>query len=733
MLQETIARAGLAEVAEKVLAGERLSAEDGLRLYRAPDLNVVGWLANLARERRHGNRAYYVRNQHINYTNVCEKACRFCSFFTRKDGPAPYVLSIEEVRQRVRHHRDEPLSEIHVVGGIHPGLPYEYYLDLLRAIREERPGIHIRAFTMIELQQIRKVANKPLAEVLQELKEAGLCSLPGGGIEVLSSRLHDELFERKLDGDEWLATARAAHLAGLPSNATMLYGHLESDTERVEHLLRLRALQDETGGFVTFIPLSFHPEQTLLSHLPGPTGEDDLRAIAVSRLMLDNFPHIKAFWVMSSAPVAQVALWYGADDVDGTVLRYEVTRDARRGTRQHLTQEQLISLIREAGRVPVERGSQPESQRAGKTTSPGGTDAFRSLARRVERGERLSAADGVALLQHPHLPELGALATLVRFRKNPERAVTYVVGRNINYTNVCWVQCRFCTFHRRADSAESYVLSREAILRKIEEVVALGGTEILLQGGLNPRLKLAWFEELFREIKACFPVHLHSLSPTEVLHLARLEERSVEETLARLRQAGLDSLPGGGAELLVEDVKAHIAPRKHSPAEWLGVMRAAHRLGLPTTATMVYGFGETPAQRVEHLLRLRALQDETGGFTAFIAWSFQPEGSALGGHKASGYDYLRTIATARLLLDNFPHIQASWLTQGPKIGQLALHYGVDDFGSTVMEENVISAGNSPFLMPIEELERLIQAAGFEPRRRDTLYRNIFTKRAASPA
>jgi cyclic dehypoxanthinyl futalosine synthase len=391
----------------------------------------------------------------------------------------------------------------------------------------------------------------------------------------------------------------------------------------------------------------------------------------------------------------------------------------------------LVELIREAGRQPVERDTlyRPigESAPAGKTRPIAvgeGASTFAAVAAKVERGERLNAADALALFRHPHLPELGALATQVRFRKNPERAVTYVIGRNINYTNVCWVGCRFCTFYRRPGAADAYVLSREEIRRKVDELLAVGGSEVLMQGGLNPKLGIEWYEELFRDLKARYPIHLHALSPTEIHDLARHSRLSIEETLTRLRAAGLDSLPGGGAELLVEAVKERIAPHKHSPAEWLALMRTAHHLGISTTATMVYGFGETLDQRIEHLLRLRALQDETGGFTAFIAWSFEPEGTELGGQKASGYDYLRTIAVSRLVLDNFPHVQASWLTQGAKVGQIALGYGVDDFGSTVLEENVISAPGTHFLIPLEELERLIQTAGFTPRRRDTLYRPL---------
>lgn len=734
MRNHNIQQPGLDDITEKVMQGVRLSPEDGLRLYRAADLNLVGWLANVARERRHGDAAYFVRNLHINYTNVCDKLCRFCSFYARKDGPAPYVLDIEQIRERIRLFRDHSFSEVHIVGGIHPRLPYSYYLDLLRAVREERPRAHIKAFTMIEVQQIAKVAAKPLPEVLQELRAAGLDSLPGGGIEVLSDRLHEELFGRKLDGEEWLATARAAHQAGFRTNATMLYGHLEREEERIEHMVRLRALQDETGGFLAFVPLSFHPESTELSHLHGPTGCDDLRTIAISRLMLDNFPHIKAFWVMCGIATAQVALWYGADDLDGTVLRYEITRDPKTDTRRELTQEQFEAVIREAGRTPVDRGglqiadrrlqiSQPAAARPiGPVTPDRAAPApLAAIAEKVAAGERLSAEEGVALFRHPNLPELGRLAMQVRWRKNPEPAVTYVVGRNINYTNVCWVRCKFCTFHRRPEDAAAYVLPREEIYRKIEELLAAGGTEVLLQGGLNPELRIEWFEELFRDIKRRFPVHLHSLSPTEVLYLAQASRLSVADALGRLHEAGLDSLPGGGAELLVDAVKERIAPRKHSPEEWLGVMRAAQTLGMPTTATMVYGFGETVGQRVEHLLKIRELQDETAGFTAFIAWSFQPEGTELGGQPASGYDYLRTVAVARLMLDNVPHLQASWLTQGPKIGQISLHYGIDDFGSTVMEENVISAPGAAFVIPIEELERMIRAAGCRPVRRNTRY------------
>ncbi|MCS6777545.1 MAG: aminofutalosine synthase MqnE [Chthonomonadaceae bacterium] len=356
---ERIVGAELMDIFEKILAQERLSFEDGVRLYRTPDLTAVGFMANIVRERLHGNRAYYIRNQHINYTNICNKFCKFCSFYAKKGGPAPYEMSMDEVRRRLRAHLDVPITEVHMVGGIDPRLPYQYYLDLLRTVKEVRPDVHIKAFTAVELAEIQRQAKKPMEEVLRELMAAGLDSLPGGGIEILSERVHQELFDRKLDGEEWMNVARAAARVGLTQYATMLYGHIETLEERVEHFVKIRALQDETGHFVTMTPLSFHPEGTELEHLPHPTGYDDLRNIAVARLMLDNFPHIKSFWIMNTPQVTQTALWYGADDVDGTIHEYEITyKDGEFGNkRQVLTRRQLVRLIEEAGRIPVERDS----------------------------------------------------------------------------------------------------------------------------------------------------------------------------------------------------------------------------------------------------------------------------------------------------------------------------------------------------------------------------------------
>jgi len=355
MLQDTIARAGLEDIHRKVVEGTRLGGDDGLRLHACPDINVLGHIANLVRERRHGDTCYYVRNQHINYTNVCNKDCKFCAFYVRVNDPAGYTLSVEDVRRRVEEQIHEPIREIHMVAGINPRLPYPYYLDIIKAVKDLRPDVVVKAYTMIEIAEIVRIAKKPLEEVWEDLKAAGLGALPGGGAEVLSERVHAELFNLKQTPSEWLEMARSAHKAGLRSNATMLYGHIETHQERITHLLRLRELQDETGGFFTFIPLAFHPENTELPDLPHTTGMDDLKQLAIARLMLDNFDHIKSFWIMVSPPISQVSLWYGADDIDGTIVREEITHAAGARIPQALTRSQMVGMIREAGRVPVER------------------------------------------------------------------------------------------------------------------------------------------------------------------------------------------------------------------------------------------------------------------------------------------------------------------------------------------------------------------------------------------
>ena len=344
-----------------------------------------------------------------------------------------------------------------------------------------------------------------------------------------------------------------------------------------------------------------------------------------------------------------------------------------------------------------------------------------ALLAQAVSGRRLSVDEGTALLEQGALTELGAAAFAIRQRLHPQKRVTYVIDRNINYTNVCQCQCRFCAFYRRPEQHDAYVLSADELLVKIEETMAVGGTELLIQGGLHPNLGLDFFTGMFRKIKERFIIQIHSLSPPEIAHLSRLSELSVAQVLARLREAGLDSLPGGGAEILVDRVRKKISPNKIGWREWMDVMDTAHKMGLKTTATMMFGHVETPHERVLHMVRVREQQDATGGFTAFIPWSFQPRNTDLGGDTAGGADYLKTLAVARIMLDNVPSIQASWVTQGAKIAQIALSFGANDFGSTMLEENVVRAAGVNYRIALDEIHRCIKDAGFIPAQRATDY------------
>jgi cyclic dehypoxanthinyl futalosine synthase len=349
--------------------------------------------------------------------------------------------------------------------------------------------------------------------------------------------------------------------------------------------------------------------------------------------------------------------------------------------------------------------------------------AVETIAEGLNRGARLSPADALELYRHAPTSLLGRLADDARRRRHPDGTVTYIIDRNVNYTNVCVARCRFCAFYRPVGSAEGYTLGFDEIFRKIEETMALGGEQLLLQGGHNPDVPLAWYEDLFRQVKERYPAfRLHALSPPEVLHISRLSQLPVPVVIARLVAAGLDSIPGGGAEILVDRVRRLLnCYNKATADEWLDVMRQAHRAGLRTTATMMYGTVETVEERIEHLVRLRDLQDETGGFTAFITWSFQPQHTELGGIEASGVEYLRTLALARLVLDNFANLQASWVTQGGKVGQLSLAYGANDMGSVMIEENVVRAAGAEYCMDEFEVVRNIENAGFTARRRNMHY------------
>ncbi len=347
----------LAPIWEKISRGKRLNKKDGLILYNSNDLTGIGKMADYVRKKHHKSKAYYVYNQHINYTNVCINRCRFCAFARDKGENGSYTYSLDDVKKRLMERIDEPIREIHIVGGLNPKLPFEYYTKLLKLVNKIRPNATLKAFTAVEIDYLSQISGKSLEQTIEILKDAGLGMIPGGGAEVISKRIHNELFPKKIDGKRWIEVMESVHKAGLTANATMLYGHIETHEERVDHFLTLRELQDKTGGFSAFIPLAFHPENTALSGFSNTTGFDDLKTIAISRLILDNFDHIKAYWVMIGEKLAQVALSFGADDLDGTIVEEKITHMAGAKSPKGLAKEKMEYLIASAGFTPVERDS----------------------------------------------------------------------------------------------------------------------------------------------------------------------------------------------------------------------------------------------------------------------------------------------------------------------------------------------------------------------------------------
>ena len=355
-MKSRLRAAGLAEIDDKLQAGERLTFEDGVRLFNVPDLIAVGWLANREREKRHGARTYFNYNLRLEPTNVCEASCLFCSFARLQPGmPEAYTMSLEEAWDKLRQRAAQPLTELHIVNGLNPHLPFSYYTDLLRGFKRIRPGIHLKCFTAVEIAYFADLYGMTDEQVLRDLIDAGLDSLPGGGAEIFAERVRRKICHDKADADRYLSIHRIAHRLGLKTNVTMLYGHIETMEERVDHMLRSRALQDETGGFQAFIPLAFHPDNNQMRKLPAPSGTDTLRVHAVSRLMLDNIPHIKAFWIATGLEIAQTSLWFGVDDLDGTVQEEKIYHMAGSSTPEGMTTAALTRLVRAAGREPLER------------------------------------------------------------------------------------------------------------------------------------------------------------------------------------------------------------------------------------------------------------------------------------------------------------------------------------------------------------------------------------------
>jgi aminodeoxyfutalosine synthase len=345
----------LESIFEKTIAGTRLSYEDGVALFRTSDLLALGYMANLVRERLHGNVTYFNVNRHINPTDVCVASCRLCAFGKKARDPRAYTMSLEQVWETAGSGWSEGITEFHIVGGLHPELTLDWYCEMLRGLKQRFPQVHLKALTMVEIAYLAQRGKLSIRDTLERLMAAGLDSLPGGGAEIFTERVRRIICDHKITGGQWLEVARTAHQLGLRSNCTLLYGHIENGEDRADHLVRLRELQDETHGFAAFIPLAFHPDNTALRHLPATTGFDDLKNVAVARLMLDNIPHIKAYWVMMTPRIAQIAQRFGADDIDGTVVEEKIYHDAGATTEQSLRRGELLQLIREAGREPVER------------------------------------------------------------------------------------------------------------------------------------------------------------------------------------------------------------------------------------------------------------------------------------------------------------------------------------------------------------------------------------------
>lgn len=739
-------RLGLGSVYDKVVRNERLSTEDGLALFACPDPHAVGALAHHARLARLGRTMFWVRNRHINYTNVCVNQCLFCAYSRTAEGEdGAFVLSIDQVLAKIAAAEPETLREVHIVGGCHPTLRLDFFIELLSTVKRSWPHICLKAFTAVEIAHFAKLEGISIAETLAALKSAGLDMLPGGGAEIFDPAAREQLCPEKLDGRGWLEVTRTAHDMGIRSNATMLFGHVESHAQRIAHMAALRELQDETGGFLCFIPLPFQTENSKLA-LPenrGGTGRalDVLKTIAVSRLFLDNFRHIKAYWIMLGLKQAVLALSYGADDLDGTVVEERIGHMAGAKSDQALTRTELEGAGARAGFIPVERDAlfrpaHPDAPKSPPKTADAALALSRApfardpelddAARTALAGERLDFPAALALYERAGLHFLGELADAVRAKRHPDGLVTYVVDRNINYTDVCSCGCSFCAYFKKPGDPAGFVIGDDSLFQKIEETVALGGNQILLQGGHHPELPLDFYVRMLSGIKSRFPtLHIHGFSPPEIVHLAGLVGLSTRELISRLIEAGLGSIPGGGAEILVDRVRQKASPNKCLSADWLRVMEEAHELGLRTTATMMFGHLETPAERLEHLFALRELQDRTRGFTAFIPWAFQPGRTGLeplvdGAETAQ--TYLRVLAISRLVLDNVDNVQASWVTMGPEIAEVALHFGANDLGSTMIEENVVKAAGVGFRLAEADLCAIARAAGFTPSRRSMDYR-----------
>ena len=521
---------------------------------------------------------------------------------------------------------------------------------------------------------------------------------------------------------------KVAHELDIPTNATMLFGHIEKDEHIIDHLSRLRELQDETGGFQAAIPLPFQTNGKALGVKYGPSGDRQVRIAAITRIYLDNFPHVRMLVNYMDRKLLGVLTHSGVDDIGGTSLDERIAKEGGAPQSQKFfTAEEMEEFLINHGHTPVLTNSVYEQLEGQPDVSaippaPVVSSRWKAILERTEAGERLSAEDAVILHDEAPFQELGRVADLRRKQDVPGELATYVFDKNLNTTNVCVTDCKFCAFYTSPESERGYVRSPDQIVAAAKKAAEAGATQILIQGGLHPELKLDYYEACLSGIRDNVDIWIHSLSPTEIEYIAQEEGITIRECLQRLKDAGLQSLPGGGAEILVDEIRRKISPKKTRSQAWLDLMETANEIGLKTTATMVYGFGETTAQRVEHLIKVRELQDRTGGFTAFIPWSFSPNHTDLDCPRIqNGVDYLRIVAIARLLLDNVKHLQAGWVTEGPDVSQLALQFGADDYGGVLMTEEVVSATGVDYGVNEDLVINLIREAGWVPAQRTTQY------------
>ena len=694
--------------------------------------------ADAVKRARHGDRVYYVHSHNLNPTNLCVVRCKLCSFWRPEGAKDAYVTTLEDARKNLEKAQQWDLTDLHIVGGMIPELDLTYYEQLFSLAREMLPGVLLQGMTAVEIHWIAGNAGLSIRETLERLMAAGFGSISGGGAEIFHPEIRKQIATTKILAQQWLDVHREAHGLGLPTNATMLFGHIEKDEHLIDHLSRLRALQDETGGFRAAIPLPFQANGRALGVKYGPSGDRQVRVAALTRLYLDNFPHVRMLVNYMDRKLLGVLTHSGVDDIGGTSLDERIAKaGGAPQSQKFFSAGEMEAFLINHGHTPVLTNSAYENTDATAFSSGGGTLSpasgdiggavpshiqWKPILDRVEAGERLSAEEAVLLHDDAPFQELGRVAGLRRKQAVPGELATYVFDKNLNTTNICVTDCKFCAFYTKPESKRGYTLTPEQVVEKVKRAAEAGATQILIQGGLNPDLKLDYYEACLSGIRDNVDIWIHSLSPTEIEFLAQEEGISIRDCLQRLIDAGLQSLPGGGAEILVDEVRRRISPKKTRSQAWLDLMETAHELGLKTTATMVYGFGETTAQRVEHLIKVRELQERTGGFTAFIPWSFSPNKTDLECPRIqNGVDYLRMIALARLVLDNVPHLQAGWVTEGPQVAQLALQFGADDYGGVLMTEEVVSATGLNHGVTEAQVIHLIREAGWTPAQRTTQY------------